>query len=103
MTLNNVWIDCVGCARTHQHCKAWRKYKRRCVTVEAKKILCMSKDVSEVDVHEMSGLGKHNVVIMAIFDSQKVRGNAVARTRANEVLDCLSIGPCLSTPRQVIS
>lgn len=59
----------------------------------------MPEDVSEVDVHEMSRLGQHNVVIVTIFDSQKVRSDAVARARANEALDCLSIGPCLSKPQ----
>mmetsp|Transcript_33536 Transcript_33536/g.75901 ORF Transcript_33536/g.75901 Transcript_33536/m.75901 type:complete len:259 (-) Transcript_33536:597-1373(-) len=58
--------------------KVGRHHERRPLALDAKLGLEVSEKVTEIDVEEVAGLRKHDVVVVAIADSHDVGGDAVA-------------------------
>lgn len=57
--------------------------------LDVSKHLGVSQELPEVDVkHVTTGL-QHDVVVVAVTDSQDVGGHTAASTRVDEVLHCL--------------
>ena len=67
----------------------WGEYKRSSVSLDGTKHLCISQDLSKVNVKHVSRPLNHDVVIVTITYSQHVGCHTVAGTRVSEVLCCL--------------
>lgn len=56
---------------------------------EAAEHLGVAQELAEVDVEHVAGGAQHDVVVVAVADTQHIGGHAAARTRVDEVLRCL--------------
>lgn len=56
---------------------------------EAAEHLGVAQELAEVDVEHVAGGAQHDVVVVAVADTQHVGGHAAARTRVDEVLRSL--------------
>ena len=56
------------------------------VPFEAAEHLGVAQELAEVDVEHVTGGAQHDVVVVAVADTQHVGGHAAARTRVDEVL-----------------
>jgi hypothetical protein len=72
---------------THHIRKVWRKDEWSSLALDTKLFLKVTQEVSKIYVEESTISSTHDVIIVAITDTEYIRSNAIASARQDEVLD----------------